>query len=66
MKPQKIRDLDQGEIERQLRESEERRFRLRFQMSLGQMDGVKKLRALRKDRARMFTILRERELAAKK
>ncbi len=37
-------------------------FRLRFQMEMGQTDGLKKLRAIRKDRARMLTILREREL----
>jgi large subunit ribosomal protein L29 len=38
-------------------------FRLRFQMSMGQMDGLKKTRALRKERARMLTVLRERELS---
>jgi large subunit ribosomal protein L29 len=43
---------------------EEQLFRLRFQMSMGQMDGLKKVRAMRKDRARMLTILREREIAA--
>ena len=36
-------------------------FRLQFQMSMGQMDGLKKVRAMKKDRARMLTILRERE-----
>jgi large subunit ribosomal protein L29 len=35
-------------------------------MSLGQMDGLKKVRGMRKDRARIHTILRERELAAEK
>jgi large subunit ribosomal protein L29 len=42
---------------------DEQMFRLRFQMSMGQMDGLKKVRAMRKDRARILTILRERELA---
>ena len=37
-------------------------FRLRFQMRMGQADGLKKLRYLRKERARMLTVLREREL----
>jgi len=45
---------------------DEQMFRLRFQMSMGQMDGLKKVRAMRKDRARIQTILRERELAAEK
>ena len=64
MKAQKVRDLDETELKNQLREMDEQFFRLRFQMSMGQMDGLKKVRAMRKDRARIFTILRERELAA--
>ena len=66
MKAQKVRDLDQAELKNQLGAMDEQMFRLRFQMSMGQMDGLKKLRAMRKDRARMLTILRERELAAEK
>ena len=66
MKAQKVRDLDETEIRNQLREMDEQMFRLHFQMSMGQMDGLKKARAMRKDRARMLTILRERELAGKK
>jgi large subunit ribosomal protein L29 len=64
MKAQKVRDLDEAELKNQLREMDEQLFRLKFQMSMGQMDGLKKVRAMRKDRARIFTILRERELAA--
>jgi len=64
MKAQKVRDLDETELKNQLREMDEQFFRLRFQMSMGQMDGLKKVRAMRKDRARIFTILRERELAS--
>jgi large subunit ribosomal protein L29 len=64
MKAQKVRDLDETELKNQLREMDEQLFRLKFQMSMGQMDGLKKLRAMRKDRARIFTILHERELAA--
>jgi large subunit ribosomal protein L29 len=66
MKGQKVRDLDQNELRQQLNEMDEQIFRLRFQMSVGQMDGLKKVRAMRKDRARIHTILRERELAAEK
>ncbi|MGO9231475.1 MAG: 50S ribosomal protein L29 [Bryobacteraceae bacterium] len=64
MKSQKVRDLDDLELRRQLAEMEEQLFRLHFQMSMGQMDGLKKVRAMRKTRARIFTVLRERELAA--
>ena len=63
MKSQKVRDLDSAELQRQLAEMDEQLFRLQFQMSMGQMDGLKKVRAMKKTRARIFTILRERELA---
>ena len=66
MKTQKVRDLDDTELKNQLREMDEQLFRLRFQMSMGQMDGLKKVRSMRKGRARIHTILRERELAAEK
>jgi large subunit ribosomal protein L29 len=59
---EKARALDTAELNKQLRESAEQSFRLRFQMSMGQMDGVKKYRSLRKERARMLTVLREREI----
>ena len=64
MKADKVRDLDDKELQHQLREMEEQMFRLQFQMNMGQLEGLKKARAMKKDRARMKTILRERELAA--
>ena len=66
MELDKIRNLSDEELAHQEKTSAEQLFRLRFQVSMGQNDGVKKLRELRKDRARMMTILRERELAAAK
>jgi large subunit ribosomal protein L29 len=63
MKAQKVRDQDETELKNQLGAMDEQMFRLRIQMSMGQMDGLKKVRAMRKDRARILTILRERELA---
>jgi large subunit ribosomal protein L29 len=59
---EKVRGLDSSEIRKQLGDGQEQMFRLRFAMSLGQTDGVKKYRALRKERARMLTVLREEEL----
>jgi large subunit ribosomal protein L29 len=59
----KARAMDAAELAKQLREGAEQSFRIRFQMSMGQAEGIKKLRTLRKERARMLTILRERELA---
>lgn len=66
MKSQKVRDLDDTELQNQLREMEEKMFRLHLQMSMGQMDGLKNVRAMKKTRARIYTILRERELAGAK
>jgi large subunit ribosomal protein L29 len=62
MKADKVRDLDSTELQNQAQGIREQMFRLRFQMSMGQADGLKKLRTIKKDRARMLTILRDREL----
>jgi large subunit ribosomal protein L29 len=64
MKGLKVRDLDNTEIDHQLKEMDDQMFRLQFQMGMGQLDGLKKVRQMKKDRARMMTILREREIAA--
>ncbi len=62
MRADKIREQDSEELRRQEAEMREQNFRLRFQLSMGQTDGLKKLRGIRKDRARILTILRDREL----
>ena len=58
----KARALDAAELAKQLREGSEQMFRLRFQLRMGQAEGLKKLRTLRKERARLLTVQREREL----
>jgi large subunit ribosomal protein L29 len=58
----KIRSLSDEELAHQEKTSSEQLFRLRFQVSLGQTDGVKKLRQLRKEIAQIKTVAREREL----
>ena len=65
METEKIRNLNDEELVRQEKQSAEQLFRLRFQMKLGQNEGVKKLRDLRKDVARIKTIARERALGLK-
>jgi large subunit ribosomal protein L29 len=62
MRADKIRELDSDELRRQVAEIQEQNFRLRFQLSMGQSDGLNKVRNMRKDRARILTILRDREL----
>jgi large subunit ribosomal protein L29 len=60
----KIRNLSAEELAHQEKTTAEQLFRLRFQVSLGQNDGVKKLRQLRKEIAQIKTVARERELGA--
>lgn len=60
MKVDKVRGLDDEELRRQLADMDEQLFRFRLQMSMGQMDGLKKARGMKKDRARIYTVLRER------
>ena len=62
MRADKVRELDSSELKRQADDIREQAFRIRFQMQVGQTEGLKKLRAIRKDRARMLTVLRDREL----
>jgi len=62
MELEKIRSLSDEELAHQEKTSSEQLFRLRFQVSLGQSDGVKKLRQLRKEIAQIKTVAREREL----
>lgn len=63
MKADKVRDLDTKELQIQVGEITDQLFNLRFQMRMGQMEGLKKYRALRKDRARILTVLGERTAA---
>jgi len=62
MELDKIRNLGPHELKHEEQQASEQLFRLRFQMRLGQTEGVKKLRGLKKDVARIKTIEREREL----
>lgn len=62
MEVDKIRNLGDDELALEERKAGEQLFRLRFQMKLGQTEGVKKLRDLRRDIARIKTIARERQL----
>ena len=66
MKKDKLRGLDPAEMRNKLDEIEEQSFRVRFQLSMGQTEGVKRLRENRKDRARLLTYLRENELRSAK
>ena len=66
MEFEKIRNLSDEELKGEQTKAAEQLFRIRFQKSLGNNDGIKKLRTLKLDIARIKTVERERELAAEK
>ncbi|RCW46767.1 large subunit ribosomal protein L29 [Halopolyspora algeriensis] len=57
-----LRELNNEELVSRLRESKEELFNLRFQMATGQLENNRRLRVVRRDIARIYTIMREREL----
>ena len=57
-----IRDLNDDELVRRLAESKEELFNLRFQVATGQLDNNRRLHHVRRDIARIYTVMREREL----
>jgi large subunit ribosomal protein L29 len=59
---QELRELPVDEIERKLEETKEELFNLRFQNATGQLDNYKRIGDLRKDVARIKTILRQHEI----
>jgi large subunit ribosomal protein L29 len=57
-----LREYDEDELVTQLREAKEELFNLRFQVATGQLDNNARLRTVRRNIARIYTIMREREL----
>ena len=66
MELEKMRNLSEDELITTEKQAAEQLFRLRFQKSLGNQEGVKKLRVLKLDIARSKTIARERSIAAER
>lgn len=60
---EKFTEMNQNELQIQHRELSEQVFRLRFQLSSGQSEGLKKLREAKKDLARVNTLLRQAQLS---
>ena len=57
-----LRELSADELASRLRESKEELFNLRFQSATGQLENHGRLKAVRRDIARIYTVLNEREL----
>ena len=60
MKVDKIRNLTDAELQHQERDLADQLFKLKFQLNMGQTESLKKIRGLRKDIARVKTILGQR------
>ena len=61
MKPTEIRDLEESELAQKLTESRSELFNLRFQLATGQLDNPARIKAVKKDIARLHTEVRARE-----
>jgi large subunit ribosomal protein L29 len=61
---EELRNLTDDELLTRLRESKEELFNLRFQVATGQLDNNRRLQTVRRNIARIYTVMRERELAA--
>ena len=57
-----LRELNSEELTTRLREAKEELFNLRFQMATGQLTNNRRLRTVKRDIARIYTVIREREL----
>lgn len=66
MRASEIRDLSQDELTQKVAEMRQELFNLRIQNATGQLENNSRISKVRKDIARILTIARERELAAKK
>jgi large subunit ribosomal protein L29 len=64
LKSDEIRDMSDGDIHARMTELEEERFRLKFRSATEPLENPLRLRTIRRDIARLKTILRERQLAA--
>src|SRR5215471_12729956 len=62
MDAEKLRNLTDAELLHQQRELNDQLFRLKFQLKMGQTESLNKIRGLRKDVARIHTVMREKEL----
>jgi large subunit ribosomal protein L29 len=61
MKVAEVRDLDVDELRQRAKDLDDQLFRLRIQKSMGQLEAAHKLKTLRRDLARVQTVLREKE-----
>lgn len=66
MKINELRELTDMELDKKLSDTKEELFNLRFQLATGQLDNYMRLKEVRRNIARIKTIMRERELGIKR
>lgn len=64
MKPEEIREMNDTDLEQALKDARTELFNLRFQLATGQLDNTGRIKAVKKDIARVLTEMRAREIAA--
>jgi len=64
MNVEKIRNLTEVELSHQQRELSDQLFKMKFQLKMGQTESLKKIRELKKDIARVKTVMRQKQIAA--
>ncbi|MFQ6037777.1 MAG: 50S ribosomal protein L29 [Candidatus Aminicenantales bacterium] len=65
MKARELRELSEDELQQKEEELKDQLFKLKFQHALGQLEDTTKLKNIKKDRARILTILNERKQGKK-
>ncbi len=66
MKPTEIHEMDESELAQHLADSRTELFNLRFQLATGQLDNPARIKAVKKDIARLHTEMRAREIRAER
>jgi large subunit ribosomal protein L29 len=62
LRAHELDEMNETDLEARLREAKEELFNLRFQAATGQLESHGRLRTVKKDIARIYTVVREREL----
>lgn len=62
MKLEEIRDMSREEIAEAISEAKEEQFNLRFQVATNQLDNTSRIKEVKREIARMLTVLRERDM----
>lgn len=66
MRAKELRDMTVEELEKKMNDTKDELFRLRFQLATGQLDNAMRIKEVRRNIARVKTVIREREIGIKR